>query len=125
MYKRSSIRLLTLWGILGILLGLLTPASVARAHALLVRSLPAAGAELASAPATIELWFSEPLEPAFSTAYLVDAQGNQIGSGTATVAVPDPMHLTLPLTELPPGIYTVVYRNLSQADGHEWIGHFR
>lgn len=98
--------------------------AVADAHALLVRSEPAAGAELTTAPATIELWFSEPLEPAFSQAHLVDMQGNEIGRGASTVDEADPMHLTLTLTELPPGIYTVVYRNLSQADGHEWVGSF-
>lgn len=124
MQKRLSIRLRTQGSILSLLLGLFLAVTVARGHALLVRSVPAAGAELAVAPATIELWFSEPLEPAFSTASLLDAQGNPVGSGTATVDGADPTHLTLPLTAVPPGIYTVLYHNLSQADGHEWVGSF-
>ena len=98
-----------------------------QAHALLVRSAPAAGAEVALAPVTVDLWFSEPLEPAFSYAYLVDAAGNKFGEGATTVDTADPYHLTLtlaPTTTVPPGIYTVLYHTLSQADGHEWLGSF-
>jgi len=95
-----------------------------QAHALLVRSLPEAGAELTAAPATIELWFSEPLEPQFSNIRRVDAQGNELVHGASLVDPADPMHMSLPLTELSPGIYTVVWRTLSGADGHEWVGSF-
>lgn len=95
-----------------------------QAHALLVRSLPEAGAELTAAPATIELWFSEPLEPQFSNIHLVDAQGNELVHGASLVDPVDSMHMSLPLTELSPGVYTVVWRTLSGADGHEWVGSF-
>ncbi len=94
------------------------------AHALLVRSLPAANAELSAPPTVIELWFSEELEPQFSQAYLVDTAGNEIGRGTATVDQADPMHMSLPVPALTPGLYSVVYHTLSRADGHEWIGSF-
>jgi len=90
----------------------------------LVRSLPEAGAELTAAPATIELWFSEPLEPQFSNIHLVDALGNELVHGASLVDPTDPMHMSLPLTALSPGIYTVVWRTLSGADGHEWVGSF-
>lgn len=95
-----------------------------QAHALLVRSTPPANAELGTPPITIELWFSEPLEAQFSTAYLRDAAGNEFGRGAATVDPADPKHLTLTLPMLAPNLYTVVYRTLSQADGHEWVGSF-
>ena len=98
-----------------------------QAHALLVRSSPAAGAEVAIPPTTVDLWFSEPLEAAFSYTYLVDGAGNKIGDGASTVDAADPHHLTLtlaPTTTVPPGIYTVLYHTLSQADGHEWLGSF-
>jgi copper transport protein len=94
------------------------------AHALLVRSQPMAGAELAAAPATIELWFSEPLEAAFSTAHLVDSSGVTLEGSTVILDAANPMHMTLHLSPPPPGVYTVVYRTLSQADGHEWLGSF-
>ena len=109
---------------LGLWLGLVSSAGGVQAHALLVRSLPAAGEELTTAPATIEMWFSEPLESQFSTAHLLDAQGDIVGRGPAVVDPTDPMHLTLTVNDLPSGIYTVVWRTLSRADGHEWIGSF-
>jgi len=112
------------WVLLVVLGCLFIAVSNILAHALLVRSLPAAGAELDVAPTLIELWFSEPLEPEFSTIHLVDAQGNEIAHASSLVDPADPMHMSLPLTALPPGIYTVVWRTLSGADGHEWVGSF-
>ena len=119
--RRSTV--LSIGGALLLLALWLTHARV-NAHALLVRSLPAANAELAAPPTTIELWFSEELEAQFSQAYLVDTAGTEIGRGSATVDPADPKHMSLPLPALAPGIYTVVYRTLSRADGHEWIGSF-
>lgn len=95
-----------------------------KAHALLVRSIPEANAELATPPATIELWFSEPLEASFSKARLLDSQGQEIPTGAVNLDPSDPMHMTLPLGPLEPGIYTVAWQTLSQADGHEWYGSF-
>ncbi|MEZ4705738.1 MAG: copper resistance protein CopC [Caldilineaceae bacterium] len=97
---------------------------IAAAHALLLRSLPAANAELTSAPAQVELWFSEPLEASISRAWVVDAAGAELSDGSATVDADDATHMTLQMPALEPGIYTVVYRTLSQADGHEWLGSF-
>lgn len=96
----------------------------ADAHALLVRSNPAANAELLQSPATIELWFSEPLESGFSSARVLDASGKEMPVGTATVDAADPHHLSLPVNELAPGIYTIAWKTLSIADGHEWYGSF-
>ncbi len=98
--------------------------SHSQAHALLVRSTPVAGAELTTPPATIELWFSEPLESRFSNAHLVDPLGTEIAVGNSTVDAADQAHMTLVLPPLAPGIYTVVWRTLSSADGHEWVGSF-
>ncbi|MEZ4681097.1 MAG: copper resistance protein CopC [Caldilineaceae bacterium] len=115
-----------LWLLLPVLLGcyLFLGSHAGMAHALLVRSTPAAGAELAAAPPAIDLWFSEPLEGRFSTVYLVDTAGVEIGKGDATVDAADPTHMTLVPPPLAPGIYTVVWRTLSSADGHEWVGSF-
>lgn len=107
-----------------VLLSLFLPTAGVVAHALLVRSLPAANALLTAPPTVIELWFSEELEPAFSEAYLVDLAGQEIARGAAIVDPADPRHMSLPTPVLAPGIYTVVYRTLSRADGHEWIGSF-
>ena len=124
MHKRALVHCFTSVPLFVLLLTLCTTVPVAQAHALLVRSSPTAGAALAMTPATIDLWFSEPLEAGFSYAYLVDAQGNAIGRDAATVDPADRLHLTLTPPALAPGIYTVVYRTLSQSDGHEWLGSF-
>lgn len=124
MYKRLLVRCLLGVILLLLLCGEWTTVPAARAHALLVRSSPAAGAEVALPPATIELWFSEPLEPQFSYAYLVDTEGNVFGRDAAVVDPADPLHLILTPPALAPGIYTVAYRTLSQSDGHEWLGSF-
>jgi copper transport protein len=98
-----------------------TPAS---AHAILVRSNPAANAELSQPPATLELWFSEPLELTFSRARLLDAAGDELPTGLTTLDPTDPNHMIVALEPLTPGIYTVAWQNLSQADGHPWQGSF-
>lgn len=105
-----------------LLAGLLIPA--AQAHALLVRSVPEADAELVQPPAQIELWFSEPLEAEFSTARLLDSSGAELPRGALLFDPADPAHLTLPLNPLAPGVYTVVWQTFSQVDGHEFTGAF-
>jgi len=96
----------------------------AAAHALLVRSSPEADAEMLVAPSTIEMWFSEPLEAAFTGARLIGPDGNEVPSDRAVVDPSDSTHVTLPLGNLGPGIYTIAWQTLSQVDGHEWYGSF-
>jgi copper transport protein len=96
----------------------------ASAHALLVRSEPGSNADLARSPLKVELWFSEPLEVAFSSARVVDANGADLPTGAIVFDPADPTHLTLPVEELAPGIYTVAWQTLSRVDGHEWFGSF-
>lgn len=124
MKEQISVRQLAAGGAFSILLSLLLWLPTVYAHALLVRSTPEAGAELAIAPPTIELWFSEPLEEKFSSVYLVDGAGNEFGRGASAVDANDRFHMTLPVSDLTPGFYTVVWETLSQADGHRWVGSF-
>jgi putative copper export protein/mono/diheme cytochrome c family protein len=70
------------------------------------------------------MWFSEPLEAGFSKARLLDSQGQEVPTGAVSLDPSDPTHMTLPLGQLGPGIYTVAWQTLSQADGHEWSGSF-
>ncbi len=96
----------------------------ALAHALLLRSLPESNAVLPQPPASIELWFSEPLENGFSLVQLIGSDGDPIPLGTQTVDANDPTHLSAPVNALPPGIYTVSWTTLSQTDGHAFSGNF-
>lgn len=97
---------------------------VARAHALLLRSAPAADAEMTQPPPAIELYFTEALEPGFSTARLLNSSGAEVETGAVVLDPTDPTHLSLPLGQLPPGLYTIAWQTLSQVDGHEWYGSF-
>jgi len=89
----------------------------AAAHARLQRSSPAADAELSQSPATIELWFNEQPEAAFSRVDVQDEAGNAVPVGTLAAAA-DGNGLVLTLeASLAAGRYTVHYRVLS-VDGH-------
>jgi len=105
-----------------VLLGLALSASVL-AHAMLDRATPRVGSSVKAAPARVELWFTEPLEAAFSTAKVVDTSGRQIDGRDAAVDQHDRRHLTVSLPSLPAGRYRVVWRAVS-ADTHATEGDF-
>ena len=101
----------------------LAVAPAAESHAVLVRSLPASRATLRQSPSTAELWFSERLEPAFSTLSVWSASGTQVDRGDTTLSRDDQKRLSATLLALAPGRYTVRYRVLS-VDGHVAEGSF-
>jgi len=86
-------------------------------HAVLVRSTPTARATLARPPERVQLWFNERLEPAYSRVSVWDAGGRQVDATDGTVDPAEPTRLTVGLTPLAPGTYTVKFRVLS-VDGH-------
>ncbi|HUK59965.1 MAG TPA: copper resistance CopC family protein [Stellaceae bacterium] len=98
-------------------------AAPADAHAFLDRAEPAVGSTVVSAPAAVRIWFTEALEPAFSTIAVTDAQGHAVGTGKATLDPKDPMLLVLALPPLPPGTYRVAWRVVS-VDTHPTEGDF-
>ena len=91
------------------------------AHAHLVRSQPAKGAVVRNAPGTLVLWFSEPLEAAFSTIEVVDQAGHRVEEGKATLDPGDPKILKVGLQKLVPGSYKAVWRVIS-IDTHKTNG---
>ena len=95
----------------------------ALAHARLDHASPAVGSTVASAPKTVELWFTEMLEPAFSTIEVTSAQGAAMQSGKATVDPANRAKLSVPLKALPPGTYKVIWHVLS-VDTHRTQGDF-
>lgn len=92
------------------------------AHANLVKSDPSPNEVLSRAPSEIRLWFSEPLEPAFSHITLRDSNGNIIETNDATVDPTDTRQLALAMGNLPNGVYTISWRVVSAADGHQTQG---
>jgi methionine-rich copper-binding protein CopC len=93
------------------------------AHAHLVKSAPAKGAVLRTAPTTLTLWFSEPLEPAFSTIEVFDQAGQRVDDGKAALDPADPKVLRIALKPLAAGGYKVVWRVVS-IDTHKTDGDF-
>ncbi len=107
-----------------IILLLFSVTSPASAHANLARSEPPANSALAAAPAEIRLYFTEPLEADFSSIRLRDASGAVLELPPAQIDPSDAYQLVLTPGDLPDGVYTVVWRVLSAADGHITQGSF-
>ncbi|MGH6983378.1 MAG: copper resistance CopC family protein [Stellaceae bacterium] len=98
-------------------------AAPALAHAFLDYASPAVGSTVPAAPANVALWFTEHIEPAFSTATVTDGAGQRVNRGDAHVAADDPAELQLDLKPLPPGTYTVHWHVVS-VDTHTTAGTF-
>src|SRR5215471_9248814 len=95
------------------LLGVTVGPAVVESHAVLVKSSPAARAVLTRPPIRVQLWFSERLEPAFSSASVWSAAGNQVDKRDARVSPDDPKELSVSLGTVEAGTYTVRCRILS------------
>jgi copper transport protein len=90
---------------------------VVLAHAKLVRSEPANNAILVDPPHEARLWFSETISSQFSGAQMFDIHGRPVEvTGIRVEPAENLMILTLP--DLAPGLYSVRWRVLSEADGH-------
>ncbi len=92
------------------------------AHSVIESSLPPANASLVSPPRELLLRFSEPVDAGFSTVTVLDRDGRLV-SGRPVFAR-DNRQVTIPLTELGRGVYTVRWRVLSAVDGHTTTGFF-
>ena len=92
------------------------------AHAHLDHATPKVGSTLAQPPKEVVLWFTEKLEPAFSSIEVRNEQGAAVSVGKATV-IGDRTQLRVPLKALPPGTYKVIWRVLS-VDTHRTQGDF-
>ncbi|MCX7617521.1 copper resistance protein CopC [Tepidiforma sp.] len=102
-------------------LALAVPVRDGRAHAALVASEPAANAFLRQAPAEVILDFTEPIDPRASAIRLLDGAGREIAIG-APVVTQGRMRAKLPALE--PGIYNVIWNNVSLVDGHALTGSY-
>ncbi|MCL4230078.1 MAG: copper resistance protein CopC [Dehalococcoidia bacterium] len=109
--------------LLAVLLVVLISPRQASAHASLVASEPAENAFLRMPPGEISLTFSEPIAAESSTIRLLDATGS-----TIRIAPPlfpaDGHTMRAELEELQPGIYNVLWSNVSRVDGHALRGSY-
>jgi methionine-rich copper-binding protein CopC len=97
--------------------------AVAVAHAELVASDPEAGANLDAAPSEVTLTFDDELEADGSSFTVTDHHGDEVGSGTLDLDVPDRNVLAGAVSISEPGVYTVEWTVLG-IDGHEITGSF-
>ena len=95
----------------------------AAAHAFLDHALPAVGSTVHESPQAVRLWFTEQLEPAFSSVRVLDRSGKEVDAGDSHVDDTDPMALAATLRTLAPGTYRVVWRVVS-VDTHITEGDF-
>jgi methionine-rich copper-binding protein CopC len=102
---------------------LLCGVTAARAHAHLDHAQPAVGGTVATAPKEVVLWFSEKLEPAFSSIEVRDAKGTAVNAGKAMLDSSNQTQLRVSLKPLSPGTYKVIWRVLS-VDTHRTQGDF-
>ncbi|WP_098504248.1 copper resistance protein CopC [Tepidiforma thermophila] len=93
----------------------------AAAHAALRSSEPAANAFLRQPPKEIILNFTEPVDGRASGIRLLDATGQSLPIAQAIVTG-NRMRAALPTLE--PGIYNVVWNNVSLVDGHALSGSY-
>ncbi|MEZ4864701.1 MAG: copper resistance protein CopC [Caldilineaceae bacterium] len=85
--------------------------AMASAHSLtLLKSEPAAGALLKTAPTQVDLWFAEEVVSQASTLYVTNRAGDVIDVGDGGVNLDDPQHASMRVTlpaPLPHDLYTV------------------
>lgn len=87
------------------------------AHGYLLRSIPEDRAVLERAPARLQYWFSEPLEPAFSTLRVLNIDGEVVAEGGTAPENESLLTVRLP-RDLPDGAYIADMRIAFASDGH-------
>jgi methionine-rich copper-binding protein CopC len=90
----------------------LTP-SIAAGHAVLQRAEPRVESRLKRAPEEVKLYFSERLEPAYSSLRVLNDRDAQVDRRDSHVDRSNPALLRATLPPLPSGRYKVVWRVLS------------
>jgi copper resistance protein C len=98
-------------------------APAAWAHAFLDHASPPVGSTVRASPPEVKLWFTQELEPAFSTVRVQeDGGGKRVDKDDAKVDT-DGTVLQVSLPKLDPGRYRVAWRVLS-VDTHVTEGDF-
>jgi copper transport protein len=97
---------------------------VASAHALPQSAIPAEGAEVQIAPTFVEITFGEEPDPRLSSITVVNGSGLSVDAAP-TLAVPGhPLELEVALEHVGAGVYTVIWKTVSEVDGHLATGAY-
>jgi copper resistance protein C len=113
-YARGFVLALMAW-VLGV--------GIALGHSGLQRTEPPVESTLRRPPSEVKLYFTEHLEPAYSTVRVKDGRGAQVDRQDAHVDPSNPLLMRVTLQPLEHGTYTVVWRVLS-VDSHVTEGRF-
>ena len=81
---------------------------------------PRVGNTVATAPREVTLWFTQKLEPAFSTMTVTDSSGQRVEAGKPSISG---NVMRVPLRAVKAGTYRVVWHVLS-VDTHKTEGSF-
>jgi copper resistance protein C len=90
------------------------------AHAFLDHAEPRVGNKVATPPREVTLWFTQKLEPAFSSVTVTNAAGQRVDTGKARVSG---NQMSVSLRAGGTGTYRVMWRVLS-VDTHTTDGNF-
>jgi methionine-rich copper-binding protein CopC len=94
--------------------------TAAQAHAFLDHAEPRVGSTVPTAPRELALFFTQNLEPAFSSVEVSDANGARVDLGKPSISAST---MRVGLKALPPGTYRVRWQVLS-VDTHTTEGSF-
>lgn len=96
----------------------------AGAHAFLDHASPRVGSVVHGSPAEVKVWFTEELEPAFSSLQVFDQGGKEIDRKDKQLDSSDRTAIRVSVPRLAPGMYQVKWRALS-VDTHVTEGDFK
>ena len=105
--------------IMTVTLATLVP-TLASAHAHLDHASPAVGATVPAAPREVTIWFTQSLEPAFSTVAVTDTAGTRVDEGKPRISGKT---MSISLKAFGGGVYHVHWHAVS-VDTHTTQGDF-
>jgi methionine-rich copper-binding protein CopC len=111
--------------IMTFVVGILTlgAAPPSQAHAFLDHASPAVGSLVPTAPSIVTLWFTQDLEPAFSSVTVTNEAGQRVDLGNVRIPQDNPAELQIGLKPLSAGTYLVSWHVVS-VDTHPTEGTF-
>lgn len=93
------------------------------AHAFLDHADPKVGSTITTSPTQVKIWFTQNIEPVFSSVEVQDAQGQEVDKKDMHQDDKDKSLLILSVPPLPDGTYTVIWHAVS-VDTHRTQGRF-
>lgn len=98
--------------------------SQAWAHAFLDHADPKVGGTVTNSPTEVKIWFTQNVEPVFSSVIVQDDKGKEVDKKNMHPDDKDKTLLIVSVPPLPDGTYTVIWHVVS-VDTHRTQGHFK